>query len=186
MGVCERKNPPRVLSDAELTHVFRGRAQVAVENTSIADSVKVRFVASKTDQNREGCTTTRTQASNAGEPGGGSAGAFELLLDLLDVHPFLEGVSPLMVRLTPQDWKAFRRTEAVAALRLMIASSGRDPALYASHSGRIGGASQLAAQGLSELQTHRVGKWKSRVFMSYVREGGEGPESFSTALAQLG
>ena len=138
--------------------LFRGGAQVTVENRSIADSVKARFVASKPDQKREGCTITRTRASNAGELGGGSAGAFELLLDLLDVHPLLEGGSPLMVRLTPQGWKAFTRTEAVAELRLMIASSGRNPAQYALHYGRIGGATQLAAQGLPEQHIQRAGR----------------------------
>ena len=49
-------------------------------------------------------------------------------MNLLDVHLLLEGGSPLMVRLTPQGWKTFTRMEAVAALRLIIASSGRDPA----------------------------------------------------------
>ena len=71
MGVCERRSPPRVLPDVELSHVLQGGAQVAVENRSIADSVKVWFVASKTDQKREGCAITRTRASNAGEPWGG-------------------------------------------------------------------------------------------------------------------
>ena len=108
------------------------------------------------------------------------------MLDLIDVHPLLEGGSPLIVRLTARGWKAFTRTEAVAALRLMNPSSGRDPAQYALHSGRIGGATQLAAQGLPELQIQRAGGWKSRAFMSYVREAGEGAESVSAALAQSG
>ena len=67
-------------------------------------------------------------------------------------------------------WKPFTRTEAVAALRLMIGSSGRDPAQYALHSGRIGGATQLAVQGVPELQIQRAGRWKSRAFMTYVRD----------------
>ena len=67
-------------------------------------------------------------------------GAFEALLDLLAVHPLLQGTSPVTVRLTSHGWKPFTRTEAVAALRLMIGSSGRHRAQYALHSGRIGGA----------------------------------------------
>ena len=127
VGVRERENRPRFLFDAELSHVLsrgipgHGREQVDRGFRKGA----VRFVASKTDQKREGYTITRTRARNAGEPGGGSAGAFELLLDLLDVHPLLEGGSPLMVRITPQGWKAFTRAQAVATLRLMIANSGR-------------------------------------------------------------
>ena len=66
-------------------------------------------------------------------------GAFEVLLDLLAVHPLLPGGSPLTVRRTSRGWMPFTRTEAVAALRLMIGSSGRHPAQYALHSGRLEG-----------------------------------------------
>ena len=51
----------------------------------------------------------------------------------------------------------YTRTEAVAALKLMVGSTGRDPVQYALHSARIGGATQLAAQGISELQIIGVG-----------------------------
>lgn len=53
------------------------------------------------------------------------------------------------------------------------------------HSGRIGGATQLAAQGASELQIQRAGPWKSRAFMVYVREAGEGAQAVSEALAKM-
>ena len=76
--------------------------------------------------------------------------------------------------------------EAVAALRLMIGSCGRDPAQYALHSGRIGGATQLTAPGVPELQIQRAGRWKSRAFMTYVREAGEGAGFVSAALAKTG
>ena len=47
------------------------------DNRSIADSVQRRFVASKIDQKRVGCTIHRTRVASAGEPspregGGGS------------------------------------------------------------------------------------------------------------------
>ena len=163
---------------------FRGEAQVAFENRFCASAVQVRFVASKSDQKRAGCTITRTRVSDRTEVGGVPAGAFEALLELLNVHPQLPGEAPLTTRLTPQGWRVFTRTEAVAALRLMVGSSGRDPAQYALHSGRIGGATQLAAQGISELQIQRAGRWKSRAFMTYVRAAGEGAESVSAALAK--
>ena len=79
-----------------------------------------------------------------------------------------------MVNLTSHGWKTFTRTEAVAALRLMIGSSGRDSAQYALHSRRIGGATQLAAQGVPEMKIQRAGRWTSRAFMTYVRESGKG------------
>ena len=77
----------------------------------------------------------------------------------------------------------FTRSEAVVALRLMVGSSGRDPMRFALHSGRIEGGTRLAAQGLSDLQIQRAGRWKSRAFMTYVREAGEGAEAVSTTLA---
>ena len=48
---------------------FRGDVQVNIEDRARADSVKVLLVASKTDQNREGCTTTgRSFRSTGGAP----------------------------------------------------------------------------------------------------------------------
>ena len=75
-------------------------------------------------------------------------GTFEILLDLLAVHPLLPGGAPLTVRRTSRGWKPFARTEAVASLSLISLSSGRDPAQHALHSGRFEGAKQLAAQGV--------------------------------------
>ena len=90
----------------------------------------------------------------------------------------------MTMRSTSGEWKVFARSEAVAALRLMISSSGKNPMQFALHSGRIGGGgTQLAAQGLSDLQIQRAGRWKSRAFMTYVREAGEGAEAVSTTLA---
>ena len=107
-----------------------------------------------------------------------------MLLDLFAVYPLLSEGLLLTVRCTAHGWKPFTRTEAVAALRLMIGSIGRDPAQYALHSGRIEGATQSAAQGVPELQIQRADRWNSRAFMTYVREAGEGAESVSIALAQ--
>ena len=76
------------------------------------------------------------------------------------------------------------RSEAVAALRLMISSSGKNPMQFALHSGRIGGGTQLAAQGVSDLQVQRAGRWKSRVFMTYVREAGQEADAASTSFVQ--
>lgn len=96
--------------------------------------------------------------ADGAEVGEGPAGAFEALLESLSVHPQLPGYAPFTARLTPQGWRVFARTEAVEAFRLMVGSSGRDLAQYALHSGRIGGATQLAAQGISELQIQRAGR----------------------------
>ena len=54
--------------------------------------------------------------------------------------------------------KVITRTEAVVTLRMMAASAGKNPAHIALHSGRIGGATKLAAQEMSELQIQRAGR----------------------------
>ena len=110
----------------------------------------------------------------------------KFLLELPAVHPSLPGGSPLTVRLSPLGWITFTRTKVVAASLLMTGSSGRDPAQYALHSGRVGGATKLAAQGVPELQIQRAGRWKSLTLITYVREAGEGAVSVSAALAKTG
>ena len=65
---------------------------------------------------------------------------------------------------------------------MMAASAGKNPAQFALHSGRIGGATKLAAQGMSEFQIQRAGRRKSRAFMVYVRDAGEDVQKVSAAL----
>ena len=113
-------------------------------------------------------------------------GAFEALRELLDAHPRRPGGAP------PDDetygvWgKVITRTEAVVALRMMAGSAGKNPAHFALHSGRIGGATKLAAQGMSELQIQRAGRWKSRAFMFYMRDAGEGAQKVCATLTREG
>ena len=77
-----------------------GNVQVNIEDRARADSVKVLFVASKTDQNRESCTTTRVRMAEGAVVGKTPVGAFEALVELLDAHPRLPGGAPLMTRRT--------------------------------------------------------------------------------------
>ena len=67
------------------------------------------------------------------------------------------------------------------ALRRMVGRLGRDPVQYALDPGRIAGATQLAAQGASDILIQRASRWKSMKFMVYVRAGGEGAEFVSSA-----
>ena len=78
------------------------------------------------------------------------------------------------------------RTEAVVALRMIAASAGENPAHFALHSGWIGGATKLAGQGMSELQIQREGRWKSRTFMVYMRDAGEGARKVCATLTMEG
>ena len=165
---------------------FRGYLQVNIEDRARADSVKVLFVASKTDQNRESRTTTRVRMAKGAGVGKTLVGAFEALVELLDAHPPLAGGAPLMTRRTASEWKVITRTEAAVAMRMMAASAGKNPVQFVLHTGRIGGATKLAAQGMSELHIQRAGRWKSQAFMVYVRDAGEGAQKVSAALTRGG
>ena len=49
-------------------------------------------------------------------------------------------------------WRVTNRREATHALRMIVGGVGRYHLQYALHSGRIGGATQLAAQGATNIQ----------------------------------
>ena len=70
---------------------FHGGVQVAFEDRSTATAPQVKFLASKCDQKRVGCTITRTRFEKETEAGGAPMGAFEALVELLDVYPSSQG-----------------------------------------------------------------------------------------------
>ena len=84
---------------------FRGDVQVNIEDRARTNSVKVLLVASITDQNREGCTTTRVRMAEGAGVCKTSVGAFEALVDLLDAHPRRPGGAPLTTRRTASGGK---------------------------------------------------------------------------------
>ena len=69
--------------------------------------------------------------------------------------------------------ESVERKEATAALRAVIERQGLDPREYALHSGRIGGATRLAAMGLSTYDILRQGRWKSQAVGMYIRTNRE-------------
>ena len=165
---------------------FRGTTRRAWKNRRRADKIEETFRAGKSDQNRLGSVVTRTRVAAADGVAGGvrSKGAIEILLEFLDLYPTVNGAAPLMRTYSVAGWWVINRREATHALRVIIGGVGRDPLQYALHSGRIGGATQLAAQGATNVQIQRAGRWKSLAFMVYVRAGGEGAEFVSQALTQ--
>lgn len=158
---------------------FMEALQLTWEGRRIAGRVEVTFRVSKSDSKRSGATVTTTRISiGKGRVGDvRSNGALEIILGLRDFYHDLGGSAPLMQARTATGWKVVTRAVATKALRRIVSSLGRDPAQYALHSGRIGGATQLVAQGASDIQIERAGRWKSLVaFMVYVRAGEEGTD----------
>ena len=66
----------------------------------------------------------------------------------------------------------------------MVGSTGRDPMHFALYSRRIGRATQVVSQGISELQIQSAGRWTSLAFMAYVIVEGEGASSPLLLLSQ--
>ena len=165
---------------------FEGATRLDESDRRRADRVEVTFRASKSDQKRQGAVVTRERVAD--RAGGNQVvrqmGALEILLDLLDVHPELGASAPLTQSLKQGRWAVVSRSEATVALRDMARRVGANPEDFALHSGRIGGATQLAKQGASVIQIQRAGRWKSGAFMTYVRAGGEGANNVSNALAR--
>ena len=113
---------------------------------------------------------TRVAAADGVDGDIRSKGALEILLDLLDLYPTLDGAAPLMQTYSVVGWRVINRRETTHALRVIVAGVGRNPLRYALHSGRIGGATQLAAQGATNVQIQRADRWKSLAFMAYCYE----------------
>ena len=170
-------------------HFFRGTTRrLAWKDRRRAHKVEVTLWAGKSDLNRLGSVVPRTRvaATDGVEGDVRSKGALEILLDLLDLYPTLDAAAPLMQTYSLAGWRVINRREATHALRVIVGGVGMDPLQYALHSGRISGATQLAAQGATNGQIQRAGRWKSFAFMLYwyVRAGGEGADFVSQALTQ--
>ena len=148
--------------------------------------VEVTFREGKSDQNRLGSAVPRNRVVAADGVDGDvrSKGALEILHDLLELYLTLDGAAPLMQTYSVAGWRVINRRETTHALRMIVAGAGRDPLQCALHSGRIGGATQLAAQGASNVQIQRADRRKSLAFVVYVRASGEGAEFLSPALTQ--
>ena len=70
-------------------------------------------------------------------------------------------------------------------MREVVAESGQDPAEFALHSLRIGGASCLAAgSGVSDRVIQRKGRWKSDAYKVYSRSNMEDSGLVSRKLAR--
>ena len=159
LGVRDRAGAFRFLLDKGGPEFFPGVERLAWQDRRRADRVEITFRASKADQKHLGAVVSRV-----GEP-------LRILLHLLDMYPELESQVPLMQGAGEQGWKVVSRSEVTRALRLLVSSLGMNPEEFALHSGRIGGATQLARMGATEIQIQRAGRWKSSAFMVWGRGG---------------
>lgn len=74
--------------------------------------------------------------------------------------------SPLFIK---EDGTVLDRRYLAAALKSLIALTGRNPAQFNTHSLRVGRTSEMALNGLSTSMIKSVGRWNSNAFEKYIR-----------------
>lgn len=130
------------------------RKDITLTNTSM----KVYIKASKTDQYRQtavvliGKTGTSTCPINA----------MRKFLQQSESHRHL----PLF---TFHNGKYLTRRDVSALTKSLLRLTGANPALYSSHSYRIGAATTAAAAGISEPLIQTLGRWQSTAYKTYIR-----------------
>ena len=176
---------------------FCGMVQVSAPGLwRCADRVELLFRGSKGDKKRYGEVVSRKKTvvgasafnwesmpPSVAHQVTGEVGGFEVMLELMLLYPNLESSSPLATYADGNRWRVWTRNQATASLRDLVGKQGMVPEEYALHSGRIGGATKLAAGGVSNMEIQRQGRWKSDAFMMYVRATREEEVKVSRVLA---
>jgi hypothetical protein len=105
---------------------------------------------------------------------GGTVAA--LAVDLYGLNEHLPADAPLSAYAVPGGgYRAIKASRGTYLLREMLKDlKGRgllegEPAEYALHSGRIGGATALQNGGASGTQIQEAGRWRSAAYMVYMR-----------------
>lgn len=170
---------------------FAGETQLTKRERHRADKMEVHMRGSKGDQARKGAVLVRVK-----KEGGG---AVDLMLELLSIYEGrgVDDKSPLMAYTGGSKWEVWRREEATRRMRGGIqvvarkwSEEGRgagarlNPKEFALHSGRIGGATRLAARGVPEAVIKKEGRWASDSFLVYVRANMRDPELVSAVLEE--
>ncbi|XP_077315653.1 integrase/recombinase xerD homolog [Lithobates pipiens] len=124
----------------------------------VADRVSIRLRRSKTDQRGKGVAITLLALPGSVVCPVAAVRAFRA------VRPGRAG--PFLVH---EEGSFLSRFQFVSVFRQCLRAVGLDERDYASHSFRIGAATEAARCGLEEAVVRRIGRWESRRFRSYVR-----------------
>ena len=119
-------------------------------------------------------------------PGDGSgADAYQALLRLVHFDP----VNPAEAHRTPlfrHDGRAVTSGFITLMVRRIVATSGEgaDALRFSGRSLRIGGATELAAQGVPQLTIQLMGRWDSAIYRAYTRVSRGQALRYSAALSR--
>jgi hypothetical protein len=157
---------------------WKGKLRLCWEERAAATMVRARFRVSKADQLRKGKWVQR----------GGTA--LRLVLELLDMFPSLPLSAPLTtyVDVLTGEQVVVSRAVARKALVAMARAGGveeEEAKRYQLHSGRIGGATAMAAKNLSPAAIMIGGRWAGDSWRDYVQPSDEMAAAISAALEAL-
>lgn len=128
-------------------------------NIAIFDGfLKIDIISSKTDQARSGTTVFIHSANDL------SICPVHLVKDFIKSRPPVSG--PLFCHF---DGSPLSRNQFVTLLKKSLSMSGIPNNRYSSHSFRIGMATTLSAEGVSDGEIMRLGRWRSNAYKSYIR-----------------
>ena len=132
---------------------------VQFERTQTSVLMRVRLRDTKTDRARKGVTVTVG-------PTGRSVCAVTAMAAFISMRPNAAPTDPLFIF---EDGVILRRRALVRFTKVLLKNAGVDNTLYAGHSFRIGGATDLASRGVPDHEIQAAGRWTSDAFKRYVR-----------------
>jgi hypothetical protein len=100
---------------------------------------------------------------------GSWADAYAVLMLLERVDPVRQADRHKVPAFRTAAGKQFCTGEITSAVRALCTAAGLDPSLYSSHSLRIGGATDLAMSGGTEVECRMAGRWHSDVWAIYAK-----------------
>ena len=134
--------------------------------------LRVRIKASKTDQERKGCTLVVGST-------GGAACPVAAVLSFIAARGSQRG--PLF---RYQMGRPLTRTRFVAEVRAALERAGWDSSGYSGHSFRIGAATTAAQEGIGDAIIQRLGKWSSGAYRGYIQPPREHLAGISRVMAK--
>ena len=156
---------------------YSAGAATPISSAHTADEVRVVIRRSKTDQPGDG--STRSLRAN----GGGLNDPVACFAWLLRHSHSGSPTQPLMTIGSARGPHVITRYEVATLVKDIAARAGLVPALYSTHSMRIGAATTLAHAGLEPRLIMLAGRWRSTAFMVYVRDNLEDFRRISDSLA---
>ena len=148
-------------------HYDQSRHLLRQDITLNHNSMKIHIKASKTDQYRQSAVVLISRTGTSTCP----LSAMDKFLKQSNCRKS----SPLF---TFRNGKYLTRQDVSSMTKSLLYLVGANPALYSSHSYRIGAATTAAAAGIPESLIQTLGRWQSTAYKTYIRSS---PEMISNA-----